>query len=179
MITLPNSLSKHIKGRLDPPMSDVCLSVCLSRKMITLPNGPTIQSRPILLQMIIGGFGHWQMIIWRDRPLANDHLEDLASCKWSYGGTGLFQMIFRHPSHPNHLSQDLDSILRTFLERFALVFGPKAFDPVFKGPPYEILVFLKNCNLAKRDNFQAHIGKSHIFQHARVRVFAPLHTNTW
>ena len=30
-------------------------------------------------------------------------------------------MIIRHPQHPNHLSQDLDSISRTFLEHFALV----------------------------------------------------------
>ena len=79
-----NLKDKHLKGRLDPPVSDVCLSVCLfvtkndhfaqrsqikflssskvgwippwvtsvclsvclSQKMITLPNGPTIQSRP-------------------------------------------------------------------------------------------------------------------------------------
>ena len=61
------------------------------------------------------------MIIQRVRPPANDHLEDLASCKWSSGGTGLLQMIISHPRHPNHLSQDLDSISRTFLEQFALV----------------------------------------------------------
>ena len=67
------------------------------------------------------GSSFLQMIIWRIRPLANDHLEDLASCKWSSGGTGLLQMIIRHPRHPNHLSQDLDSISRTFLEQFALV----------------------------------------------------------
>ena len=30
-------------------------------------------------------------------------------------------MIICYPRHPNHLSQDLDSILRTFLEQFALV----------------------------------------------------------
>ena len=53
-----------------------------------------------------------QMIIWRDRPLANDNLEGLAS---------YVQMIIHHPRHPNHLSQDLDSISRTFLEQFALV----------------------------------------------------------
>ena len=35
----PPPSSKHLKGRLDPPVSDVCLSLCLSRKMITLPNG--------------------------------------------------------------------------------------------------------------------------------------------
>ena len=62
------------------------------------------------------------MIIQRDRPLANDHPEDLASCKLSPGGTGLLQMIIRHPRRPNHLSQDPDSISRTFLEQFALVY---------------------------------------------------------
>ena len=36
-------------------------------------------------------------MIW---PLTNDH---------------------RHPRHPNHLSQDKDSLSRTFLEQFALV----------------------------------------------------------
>ena len=61
------------------------------------------------------------MIIWRDRPLASDFPEDPASCIWSSGGTGLSQMIIRHPHHPIHLSQDLDSISRTFLEQFALV----------------------------------------------------------
>ena len=30
-------------------------------------------------------------------------------------------MIIRHPCHPNHLSKDQDSILRTFLEQFVLV----------------------------------------------------------
>ena len=30
-------------------------------------------------------------------------------------------MIIRHPRHPNHLSQDPDSILQTFLEQFVLV----------------------------------------------------------
>ena len=58
-------------------------------------------------------------MIW---PLPNDHPEDLASCKWSSGGTGLLQMIIRHPRHTNHLSQDLNSISRTFLEQFAFVF---------------------------------------------------------
>ena len=67
------------------------------------------------------GSGHLQMIIWRDRPLANDHPEDLASCKWSSGGTCLLQMIIRPPRYPNHLSQDPNSISRTFLEQFALV----------------------------------------------------------
>ena len=37
------------------------------------------------------------MIIWRERPFANDHLEDLDFCnRWS-GGTGLFQMIDSSP----------------------------------------------------------------------------------
>ena len=69
-----------------------------------------------------GGSDNLQMIIWRIRPLANDHPEDQASCKWSSGGTGLLQMIICHPRHPNHLSQDLNSILWTFLEQFAVVF---------------------------------------------------------
>ena len=34
-------------------------------------------------------------------------------------------MIIRHPRHPNHLSQDLDSISRTFLEQFVLVIEPR------------------------------------------------------
>ena len=51
------------------------------------------------------------MIIQRIWPLAHDHLEGLASYKWS-------SVI---PRHPNHLSQDPDSISRTFLEQFALV----------------------------------------------------------
>ena len=33
------------------------------------------------------------MMIWRDRPLANDNQEGPASCKWSSGGAGLLQMI--------------------------------------------------------------------------------------
>ena len=59
-----------------------------------------------------------QIIIQRIRPLANDHPEDKASCKWSSAGTGLLQMIIHHPSH---LCQDPDSISRTFLEQLVLV----------------------------------------------------------
>ena len=33
------------------------------------------------------------MVIWRIRPLAKDHPEDLASCKWLSGGSGLLQII--------------------------------------------------------------------------------------
>ena len=40
------------------------------------------------------------MIIQRIRPLANDHPEDPATCKWSSGGTGLLQMITRHDMSP-------------------------------------------------------------------------------
>ena len=76
---------------------------------------------PASCKWSFGGSSLLQMIIQRIRPLANDHPEDLASCKWSYGGTGLLQMIICHPRHPNHLSQDPDSISRTFLEQFALV----------------------------------------------------------
>ena len=61
------------------------------------------------------------MIIQRDRPFANDHPEDLASCKWSSGGTSLLQMIIRHPRHLCYLCQDPDSISQTFLEQFVLV----------------------------------------------------------
>ena len=35
------------------------------------------------------------MIIRRGRPLANDHPEGLASCKWSSGGTSLLQIIIQ------------------------------------------------------------------------------------
>ena len=42
-----------------------------------------------------GWIGLLQMIIWIDRPLANDHPEQLASCKWSYGLISLLQMIDR------------------------------------------------------------------------------------
>ena len=35
------------------------------------------------------------MVVRRDRPLANDHLEGPASCKWSSGSTSLPQMIIR------------------------------------------------------------------------------------
>ena len=61
------------------------------------------------------------MISQRIWPLAYDHPEDMGSCKWSFGGTGLLQMITRHPCHPNPLTQDPDSISRTFLEQFDLV----------------------------------------------------------
>ena len=36
-----------------------------------------------------------QMIIWKDRPHANEYLEGPASCQWSFEWTGLFQMIIR------------------------------------------------------------------------------------
>jgi len=41
------------------------------------------------------GTGLLQMIIRRDRPLANDHPEGLTICKWSSGCAGLLQMIIR------------------------------------------------------------------------------------
>ena len=46
------------------------------------------------------------MIILRDQPLANDHLEWPASCKWSSGVAGLLQMIIRtgRPLANDHLS---------------------------------------------------------------------------
>ena len=59
------------------------------------------------------------MIIRRIQPLANDHPEDLASCE-SSGGTGILHHL-SHPCHPNQLSQDVDSISRTFLEHLPLV----------------------------------------------------------
>ena len=34
-----------------------------------------------------------QLIIWMDRPLANNHPDGLVSCKWSYGSTDFLQMI--------------------------------------------------------------------------------------
>ena len=82
------------------------------------------------------GSGPFQMIIQRIWPLANDHPENLASFKWSFRGSGLLQIIIRHPPHPNHLSQDLNSISCTLLEQFALV-------PVSWGSPYQSL-FLRN-----------------------------------
>ena len=77
-------------------------------------------------------FGLLQMSIRRIWALANDHLEDVPSCKWSSvrsgysykwssGGTSLLQIDHPSPRHPNHLSQDPDSILRTFLEQFVLI----------------------------------------------------------
>ena len=42
-------------------------------------------------------------------------------------------------------------IKSTFEEK--KIVGREAFDPVCKGPPYKILVFLTNFHLAKRDNF--------------------------
>ena len=47
------------------------------------------------------------MIIRRDQPLANYH----PSVRHP-----------RHPHHPSHLCQDTDSISRTFLELFVLVY---------------------------------------------------------
>ena len=41
------------------------------------------------------GSGLLQMIIRRIWPLANDHLEKTASCKWSSGGSGHLQMIIQ------------------------------------------------------------------------------------
>ena len=34
-----------------------------------------------------------QMIMWRDRPLANDNPEDPSSCNWSSRGSGLLRLI--------------------------------------------------------------------------------------
>ena len=59
------------------------------------------------------GTGLLQMIIWRDRPLANDHPEGPAYCKWSSGGAKLLQMIICHPRHPSQICQDKDLISRT------------------------------------------------------------------
>ena len=61
------------------------------------------------------------MIIQRIWLLANDHPEDLASCKWSSSRSSHLQMIICLPHHPNYLSKDPESISRTFLEQFALV----------------------------------------------------------
>ena len=41
------------------------------------------------------GAGLLQMMIQRDRPLADGHLEGPASCRWSYGGASLLQMVIR------------------------------------------------------------------------------------
>ena len=45
------------------------------------------------------------MVVRRIRPLANDHPEDPASCKWSSGGSTLLQMIIRRirPIANDHL----------------------------------------------------------------------------
>ena len=74
---------------------------------------------PASCNCLSGGSSHLQMIIRRNWPFANHHPEDLATCKWSSGGTGLLQMIIRHP---NHFSQDLNLILRTFKNKL-LVFS--------------------------------------------------------
>ena len=108
---------------------------------------------PATCKWSFGGTGHLQMIIQRIRPLANDHPEDLASCKWSSGGTGLLQMIIRHPRHPNHLSQDPDSISRTFLEQFApVLFTPSLLSTKF----YKICMIHNNKlqNLIPNHNLQ-------------------------
>ena len=66
-----------------------------------------------------------QMIILRDRPLANDHPEGeplandypkgQVSCKWLSRGTGLLKIIICH------LCQDPYSISRTFVEQSVVV----------------------------------------------------------
>ena len=101
-----------------------------------------------------GGTGLLKLIILRIRPLANDHLEGPAICKWTSwgsglfnwpsGGTGLSQMIIRQPRHPSHLCQDPDSILWTFLGQFFLFF----IDVFTKQRGRQILVsfFLKSFN---------------------------------
>ena len=61
------------------------------------------------------------MIIRIDWPLANDHPDGLASSKTSSGGTGLLQMIIRHPRQLSQLCQDPDLISQTFLEQFVLI----------------------------------------------------------
>ena len=45
------------------------------------------------------------MIIWMDRPLASDHLDQPSTCKWSSGSTGFLQMIIwiDQPLANNHL----------------------------------------------------------------------------
>ena len=61
------------------------------------------------------GFCLLQLIIWRDRALANDlsegrpfannYLEDPASCKFSYGGPGLLEIVIQRiwPLANDHL----------------------------------------------------------------------------
>ena len=56
------------------------------------------------------------LIIWRDRPLANNNPEWPASCK------GLSVT----PRHPSHICQDPDSISRTFPGQIVLVAGAAA-----------------------------------------------------
>ena len=51
----------------------------------------------LLLLFLLLLAGLLQMIIWRGQLLANHHLEGLASCKWSSGGTSHLQMIIGHP----------------------------------------------------------------------------------
>ena len=87
-----------------------------------------------------GVAGLLQMIIRRDKPLANHHLEWPASSKWSFRGACLLQMIIRKNQplvndHPERgatckwssvtpiklVISDPDSISRTFLEQFVLV----------------------------------------------------------
>ena len=90
-----------------------------------------------------GGTGLLQLIIQRIWTLANDHSEDLAHCKWSSGGTTLLQMIICHPRHSSHLCQDSDSIPRTFLKQFVLVWRrPKEEKKLFFN---FFLAFFINC----------------------------------
>ena len=105
---------------------------------------PLANNHPTTCKWSSVGSSLFQRIIQRIPPLANDHPEDSTSCKWSSRGSGLLQMIIQMirpladdhpedlafykwslspPSPYNHLSQDLNSISRTFLEQFALVYS--------------------------------------------------------
>ena len=69
------------------------------------------------------------MIIQRIRPLANDHPEDPASCKWPSRGSGLLHMIIRRirPLANDHLeesasckwSSEGSSLLQMIIQRIS------------------------------------------------------------
>ena len=74
------------------------------------PSPPSPLSTPSPLLMLILMSLLLALALQRIRPLSNDHPEDLATCKWSSGGSGHLQMIIwrDRPLANDHL-EDLAS----------------------------------------------------------------------